>query len=236
MQRDHVARCQQLVDVHVCRTEFARRGVIERRALGVGDRHAERLRASRRGDADLAHAHDAELPTLNTHAEHVEHAPLPRGARTNDAFALAHPSGRGQHECHGDVCGGLGEHAGGVGHADAALGAGRNVDVVVPHRHVRHQTQLRPGGIQQFGVHLLRQERQDRIGTLDPRQQLRSVDRLVRLPCRHIVHGAQPLHGLTGNAARDDDACHRQPAIQAPKRLRPSSMSSTLIPENAKRM
>ena len=217
------------------RTEFLGGGGVERAALGVGDRHAEGLRATRGGDADLAHADDAELATLDARAEHVEHAPLPRGLAADDALALGEATGDHQDERHRDVGGRVGQHTRGVGDDDVALRAGGDVDVVVPDGHVGHALQLRACCIQQFTVDLLGQQRDERVGALDTCQQLGARDRARLLPGEDVVGLTERLEGDLRNLAGDDDAGHQE-AIHLPKSSRPSVMSLLLMPEKAKRM
>ena len=235
VQRDDVARGEQLVHVHVRCAEFLGRRCIERGALGVGDRHAEGLRAARSGDADLTHADDAELATLDSRAEHVEHAPLPRRLAANDALALGEAASDHQDERHCDVRGRIRQHARSVGDDHVALRAGRDVDVVVPDGNVGDALQLRAGCVQQLAIDLLGEQGDECVSTLHARQQLGARDRVRLFPGEDVVGLAQRLEGDLGDLAGDDDAGHQE-AIHLPKSSRPSLMSWLLMPENAKRM
>ena len=98
--------------------------------------------------------------------------PLPRLPGAHPALGGAQAASRHQHQGHREVGRRVGEHPGGVGHDHAALGAGGDVDVVVPHDHVGDDPQTRPGGIQQLRVDPVDHHRDERVDAGHRREQL----------------------------------------------------------------
>ena len=123
VQRDDIGDGQQLVELDPARAQIGRDVGIDLAARLVDDVHAEGLGAACRRLADAAHAHDAQGLALQAGAEEEEHAPLPRLAGADDAFALAESASRHQEQAERDVGGRLGEHAWRVRRNDTAFAA-----------------------------------------------------------------------------------------------------------------
>ena len=98
--------------------------------------------------ADPAHADDAERAADQVLAEPAQRVPRLPAAFAGVLRALAEPAGRGDQQRDGDVGGRLGQDAGRVADADAALGRGAQVDVVEADGEVADDLQLR-GGVEQ---------------------------------------------------------------------------------------
>src|SRR6476659_4695872 len=118
------------------------------------------------------HAHDAQGLALQAAAEEEEHAPLPRLAGADDAFALAESASRHEEEAERDVGGRLGEHAGRVRRDDTALAAGPDVYVVVADGDVRDDLELGAGGVEELAVDAFREQAQDGLGAGHAAQEL----------------------------------------------------------------
>jgi hypothetical protein len=86
-----------------------------------------------------------------------------------------------------------------VGRDDAVRLARRHVDVVVAHRDVRDDLQLRPGSVEELPVDPLGEQRQHRIGAGDQAQRLLARDALRVLPGAHLVLRAQLRQAHLGN-------------------------------------
>ncbi|MEZ5250893.1 MAG: hypothetical protein R2713_17280, partial [Ilumatobacteraceae bacterium] len=207
VQRHDVARGEQLVERHVGRTELGRDRRIDAPAIRVGDRHAERLRPAGEGGADLAHADHPQPASLQAGAEHHGHAPSPRLTRPDEPLALTEAPRDHQDQRHRQIGGGVGEHAGGVGGGHRSLPARGEVDVVVADGHVAHRPQLRSGGVEQFGVHPLGEQRHERVRADDSPEQLVARHRVVLDPGVDVVTGRpQQLDARFGDPAGDHDA------------------------------
>ncbi len=120
MQRDDVARREQLVEVDEARAELGLDRLVGAPPAAVGDLHAEGARPARRGGADLAEADDAERLALQAGAEQVVHVPAPADLAADHALALAEAPRDHQDQRHRDVGRGVGEHAGRVRDEHAA--------------------------------------------------------------------------------------------------------------------
>ena len=114
VQRDDVARREQLVEAEEARAELGLDRLVGAPPAAVGDLHAERARAARRRGADLAEADDAERLALQARAEHVVHVPAPADLAADHALALAEAPRDHQDQRHRDVGRRVGEHAGRV--------------------------------------------------------------------------------------------------------------------------
>ena len=67
----------------------------------------------------------------------------------------------------GERRGGIIQHAGRVGEDHIALGRGLQVEIIVADRVIRHNSALRPGGIENAAVDFIRQQGDDRIPPTD---------------------------------------------------------------------
>jgi len=85
-----------LVEVDEASFELRLDRVVGAPPAAVGDRHAERAGAPRRGRADLAEADDPEPLALDPRPELEEHVPRPRPAHADEPLALAEPPGAHQ--------------------------------------------------------------------------------------------------------------------------------------------
>ena len=91
-------------------------------------------------------------------------------------------------------------------------GAGRHVDVVVAHGHVRDDAQLRPGGVEERLVDAVVQQRHDGVGAGDRRVQLVDRQRGLLRARVELARLAQDVERRLGHAARDHDAPRHQAA------------------------
>ena len=159
--------------------------------------------------ADRARPDDAEGPAPQPGAEVGDEAPAPRLAGADPALGGAEAPGRHQHQGHGDVGRRVGEHPGGVGHDDAALGAGRDVDVVVAHDDVGDDPQPRPGRVEQLGVDPVDQHGDERIGARDRGEQLLARHGVGDVAVGHLVaRRGEPRRPVTGQLGGDEHAGH----------------------------
>ena len=212
------------------RAELLLDGGIAAPPAAVGDLHAEGARAARRGRADLTEADDAERLALQPGSEHEMHVPAPADLAADHALALAEPPRDHQDQGHRDVGGRVREHARRVRDDHAARRAGGHVDVVVAHRHVRDDAQLRPGGREEGLVDAIVQERHHGVCARDRGVQLLDRQSGLLLMRLELARLAQDLEGRLGHAARDDDAPGHQAAdcaSRSPIFARASSMFSS---------
>ena len=125
------------------------------------------------------------------------------------ALGGAQAASRHQDQGHRDVGRRVGEHPGGVGHDHAALGAGGDVDVVVPHDHVGDDPQTRPGGIQQLRVDPVDHHGDQRVDAGHRREQLVSGHGGRDVAVGDLVPGGgQAGRPVAGEVGGDEDACH----------------------------
>ena len=109
----------------------------------IVDLQAEGVRAARHRLADAAHADDAEPLAPDAMAEHPGRAPAAPFAFAGEHLrALGQAPRHGEDQRHGHVGGVLGEDAGRIGHGDAALHGGRDVDIVDAVAEIGDQLQL----------------------------------------------------------------------------------------------
>ena len=192
-------------------------GLRSRHLLGVEHLHAPAVVEALRGrEADAAHADDAERPAGEVLAEPAERLPRLPPPLLRIGGALHDPPRRGEHERHGDVGGGVGEHAGRVADADAARGAGGHVDVVEPDREVADHLQLRRG-VEQRAVDAVGEQRHQAVAVLHPVAQDLVAGRQLIGPQVDVAGGADRVQPLVGDAAGDEDlrACHGSIALRA---------------------
>ena len=92
---------------------------------------------------------------------------------------LDHSPGGCQQQGPGMGCRGIVQHARGVGQNHAALGGGRQIEVVEADRVVGNNLQLRPGGVQQFAVDRVGHQRQQGVAAFGLGLQLRFGQRAI---------------------------------------------------------
>ena len=145
----------------------------------VEDAHVESRGAPRDGAADPSEAQDAER--LAVHVGAPEEIPLPALplARAREVVGLDDAPGGRHQERPREVGGGLGEDVGRVGHDDAAAPGGRDVDVVVADRDVRHDLE---GGRRRENLVVDRADdvTDEPVLAPDPRQELGLGERGIR--------------------------------------------------------
>jgi hypothetical protein len=105
--------------------------------------HPEAVGTARHRLADAAEADDAERLAEERLPEQLIECPAFPLPRSNHALALAHSTGRREHQRERHLRGCLGEHVGRVRGDDAACGERGEVEVVDSHRAVRDHLQLR---------------------------------------------------------------------------------------------
>ena len=108
-----------------------------------------------------------------------------------------------------------------------------DVDVVVPDGDVGDDLQLGAGGVEKCPVDLGGQQGQHGVGVGDAFVQLVDLDRLVVLPAPHVAVRSEHIETSVGDSPGHDDPRlrHQAASIQSRSVPRPSSMSSTEIPE-----
>src|SRR5262249_35580499 len=127
---DEVRLAQQRVEVHLPCPQFALGGGVPVHVV-VEDVHVPAAAAAPgQGKADAAHADDPEGAAGQVLAEVPQRLPGLPPAGEGIRVPLDDAAGGGDEQAEGHVGGGVGEHAGGVAHGDAALGGRRHVDVV----------------------------------------------------------------------------------------------------------
>ena len=184
VERHDISSPQQLLEREEARLELRLDRTLRPPPARICDLHAERPRPACRRLADLAEPDDPERLALDAGPEHEEHAPRPRGLRPDEPFALAQAPRRHQDERERQVGCRLCQNAGRVRHHDAAPGARRDVDVVVPHRGIRDDAKPRAGGIQEA-------RRPPGRGAASPRRRRRPPPRAAP-PARAAGRGARP--------------------------------------------
>ena len=149
-------------------------------AVVVVDLQAEGAGAARHRLADAAHADDAEPLAPDAVAEHPGRRPAgPFALAGEHVGALGQPPRHRQDQRHGHVGGVLGEDARRVGHGDAALDRGGDVDVVDAVAEIRDQLEPVAGLAQHGVVDAVGDGRHQHVGGLDRLDQLRLRHRLV---------------------------------------------------------
>ena len=149
-------------------------------AIVVVDLQPEGLGAAGDGLADAAHADDAEPFAPDAMAEHPGRGPAgPILVAEEHLGAFGQPPRHGENERHGHVGGVLGEDARRIGHGDAALQRGGDVDVVDAVAEIGDQPQLLAGMAEHGAVDLIGDRRHDDVGDLDRLDQLGLAHRLV---------------------------------------------------------
>ena len=115
-----------------------------------GEPHARAERLGELGDAaaDPSRPDDQELLPLEALADHEVRPPLPLVAPSQRAIALADPTQQGEDEPDRMLGGRVREHTGRVADDHSPLARRVEVDVVDPHRVVRDDAELRPGGVE----------------------------------------------------------------------------------------
>ena len=115
--------------------------------------------------------------------EHPGGAPAgPIGLAGEHACALGQPPRHGENERHGHIGGVLGEDAGRIGHGDAALHRGGDVDVIDAVAEVRDQPQPLARLAEHGPVDLIGHRRHDDVGGLGGLDELRlGHGRVVRI-------------------------------------------------------
>ena len=98
-------------------------------------------------------------------AEHGRRLPRPRLARAHEPVALGDAPDEREQERERELGGRRREHVRRVRDDDAALRRRREVDVVVADRVLRHDAQLRAGGVQQLGVDGVGRHRHEPVRT-----------------------------------------------------------------------
>ena len=218
VHRHDVHARQHLVEaLPVGRLELALDLTVDALAVVIVDGEPEAACAAGQRLADAAHADDAHALALEPCAQHRGRAPAQPLALAHQPLALAHAARRCEDQRHRHVGRVLGQHARRVGHGDAALAGGIEVDMVDAGAEGSDQLQLRSGLGQDAAVDPVGDRRHQNIGRLDRLDELGSRERLVVSVQARLEQLHQP--GLDGvrQLAGDDhqrlllgDRRHRQ--------------------------
>jgi len=154
------------------------------------------------GLTDAAHAEHTQCRAVHILPAELVHRPAVPLTAAQPALRFAEATGRGHHQRETEVGGGFGQHVRRVADQHAPGGAGRQVDVVVAHRHRTHRPQLR-AGVQQRGVDALACGDEDSIAALQPLDQGRVAPGLVGRIGHHIEDNAQPVEDLLKHGSGD---------------------------------
>jgi len=193
MDGENVGLRQQLVERH---SAAAR---VEQHA------HPESLRAPRHRASDAAITEDAQGALPQVAPEEHGRRPAAELARPHHPLAFAHAPREREDQRPGQIGRRVGEHVRGIGHPDAAGGAGRDVDVVVSDSVIGDDAQPR-GGLEQLLVHAVSPDRQQRRGLAHPPQQLAALHRLLRIVHVDLDARSQDVLGSEHEPAGDEDA------------------------------
>ena len=118
-------------------------------------------------------------------------------------MAFGQPTGDREHHRHRQVCGGVGQDPRRVGDDDAALGGGREIDVVVADGYVGHAPQPGAGGVEQRGVDAVVEHRDQGGCPGGGAPQLVGGQRAVVRGEPHIRGIGEQLEGRLGDSAHD---------------------------------
>jgi hypothetical protein len=155
VQRDDVARRQQLAQPHVPGAHLALHGRIGPRPIVVDHLHPEAEGAARDRRPDPPHADDADGLAGQLHAHQVGRLPALEAAVAHVPVGRRHVPGGGQQQGPRLVRRRVGQHAGRVGDGHVVRLRRLQVDVVDPDGVLRHHLQPRAG---------LEQRLRDRVG------------------------------------------------------------------------
>ena len=148
MERDEVRLAEQGRQVGPGRAQLALGRRVRGHRILVEDPHPEALGPPGHRAADPAEADHAQGLAVHVAAQQQHVLPMLEAAVTQVAVGLDHAAGGGHQERPREIGGGIGQHVGGIGDHDPAPGAGRDVDVVVAHRHVGDDAKV-GAGVQQ---------------------------------------------------------------------------------------
>ena len=186
--------------------EFALGRRVEAPTVVVVHRQAEAPGAARQRPADPAHAQDAEALAPDPVAEHGRRAPALPFARAHQPLALGDPARYGEDQRHRHVRRVLGQHAGRVGHRDAAFARRGEVDMVDAGAEGGDQAQPRAGLGHDALVDPVGHGRHQHVGHLAGLDQLGARHRLVvAVQARVEQFHHAGLDGVRQLAGHDDD-------------------------------
>ena len=156
------------------------------------------------GLPNAAHAQNAQCAAMYVRAgKHVVTPAVPQtGAQKSLAFG--HAPGGGHEQCEAKIGGGLGQHVGRVGRLDAGGGHRLQVKIVVAHRHVGANFQVRAGR-QQCRVNALAAGGEHTLFALQLVNQLRGCPKRVVLVGSDLKMRLKQRQNLRKNSARDQD-------------------------------
>ena len=123
----------------------------------------------------------------------MSHLPVP-----DVVDALDDPAGRRHQEGEGEIGRRLGEDTGGIADRHAALGRGRNIDVVETHREVADDFELRLL-IEDGAIDMVGQQGQGPDTAVDQLRQLVGAGRHLIRPDAQVGRLAQQRHARLGN-------------------------------------
>ena len=167
----------------------------------VKNPHSEPGRPPGHRLADAPQPDDPQGGIVQVVAQHslrIPVAPLPRRHLPHPLFETA---GGGDQQTEGDVGGGFGQHVRGVAHRNPELGAGGQINVVHPHRHLADRPQT-GGGLQDLPVDAVGEHCQHSLRLRNPLQQNLPGNGILQRPYPHRPRRAQRLlhhrKGATG--------------------------------------
>ena len=202
----------------------------------VKNPHSEPGRPPGHRLADAPQPDDPQGGIVQVVAQHslrIPVAPLPRRHLPHPLFETA---GGGDQQTEGDVGGGFGQHVRGVAHRNPELGAGGQINVVHPHRHLADRPQT-GGGLQELPVDAVGEHCQHSLRLRNPLQQNLPGNGILQRPYPHRPRRAQRLlhhrKGATGYHYPRHWTCARRnasPASPAPEKVTVNSSCARVIP------
>ena len=158
-------------------------------------------------------------------AEHECRLEPPRPAPPDQPVALGHAPDEREEEREGVLGGRAREDVRGVRDDDSALACVLQVDVVEPDRVVRHDPELRPGAVEERGIHAHGRDRDETQRALGPGEQLEAPRELLLHAIRDPGgHEDGRLHDEDHAGSAGDDAyifrCKVTTTVRIPPMLR----------------
>jgi hypothetical protein len=122
VEGDHVRGRQQLLEGDALRLELGHDISGSWTSIAVRDPHAESPGATSDGRPDSSHAEDAQGGPPQLQSGHPGKRPDAPPAAPHQRIGLHYAAADRQQQRHGEVRGGIGEHAGGVTHQNPLVG------------------------------------------------------------------------------------------------------------------
>ena len=185
-QHQVVSGFQKLVFADVTGLARGLQRRIEARAVVIDDVHAKAQRpASGNTLPDAAHAQHAQRGAMDVVASKHVKAPFVPFSGAQVVLTLGDAPGCGHEQCKTKVSSGFGQHIRCIGGQHTCLRHGVQVKVVVAHRHVGADFQIRAGG-QHLGINAVTACRESALPALQFGYQLCFAPDLIKLVGRNI--------------------------------------------------